>query len=153
MRTNVLLQDLPLFSFIRSLALAASLFSASACAAGTFSPVGYYETPSGKAGEYNRLSVSQLGENSYSVSVATVYCAYALSADCSNARSGKLDFSASRNGNTLVSDEMRSGCKVNIVFKKNSATIQQTGECPTNPYGPGSQPYEKRSSVPQTLSE
>ena len=139
---------------IRDLSLIATLLLVtSVCAAEQTSPVGYYEAAPGKAGEYNRLSVSELSANSYSVSVTTVYCAYAFSPDCSNARGGQLNFSARRNGNTVVSEDMQSGCKVTIVFKGESATIQQTGECPTNPYGPGSKPYVKRSPIPKTLSD
>jgi hypothetical protein len=124
-----------------------------AIAGETFSPVGYYETSPGKAGEYNRLSVSALNANSYSVEVTTVYCAYAFSNDCSNARGGQLKFSATLNGNVLVSDDLQRECKIKVVFKAESATIQQAGICPTNPNGPGPKPYARRSPNPQALSD
>lgn len=116
-----------------------------------FSPVGYYETLPGKAGEYNRLNVSEHGPNLYSVSVTTVYCAYAFSPDCSNARGGELQFVARQNENTLVSKDTQ--CMVKIIFKGDSAVVQQAGECPTNPYGTGTKPFKKRSSIPKVLSE
>ena len=115
-------------------------------------PEGYYESQPGKAGELNRMSVWKLESGGYRVGIRTVYCAYAFSPDCANARFGEIYFDAALKSDRLSHREAATRCFVEVRFNRNLGVVRQTGDCPGLPYADAGGSYRKVDSTPQELS-
>lgn len=113
------------------------------------SPVGYYESNPGHAGEKNRLCISSGPSNTYQVEISTVYCATAFSPDCANARFGGAYFSAQLKYGKLDFYKTETGCRISIDFKRASAFVTQSiGKCEEQfPYDDASGEYFRKKDT------
>jgi hypothetical protein len=93
-------------------------------------PEGFYQTNPGVEGEKNRLCIWKDAPGTYTVAIATIYCAATFSHDCANAKISDFSFSSKFRNGKLTFYKKETGCSINVGFKNGAAVVSQSvGKC------------------------